>query len=375
MTRILMVCRHFPPAISGGAGRPYLLAKAWRDAGAEVVVLAPRPCDGIAVIPVGHPQVEPPTAEPVSAPSWRDRLRAGLLLPDPDIRWALHAARATIGLAPDWVFTTSPPESAHVAGWLLKRRFGCRWMADFRDHWLRHPLLPARSRSGLRRNMERGLARRLLRAVDLATAVTESIGDELRRDLGVTAATLVVENFAAEAAEAMALPKDRIHLVHTGSFSLSDPLRRIEPLLEAFEAADNPRLTLHLVGRLRDDERRRVESSPIKDRIVVAGPVSAEAARRYQRAADVLLLVTSPDTPHVPGKLAEYRAAGRPVLVAGGGPWLGEAGLDAGPDLRRAFAAMPEVMPVAPGIRLTPAEAVARIGSAMLSSEGGLGGE
>jgi len=39
----------------------------------------------------------------------------------------------------DVVITSSPPEAVHFVGIYLKRRFGCRWIADFRDLWSLYP--------------------------------------------------------------------------------------------------------------------------------------------------------------------------------------------------------------------------------------------
>jgi len=314
--RFLFVCRHFPPAVSGGARRPFLLARALRDLGHEVCVLAPQPCDGVNVVVVPHPAIDPSDGPPGSPV--RAAMRA-CLLPDPDIRWALRAASAYAGPAPDWVFTTSPPESAHVAGWLLKRRFGCRWVADFRDHWLEAPLIAAR-RHPLRRLVEKAIAAFLLRRSDRAVAVGPQIARELH-EICVSSSPGVLANFADPPVGLAALDPKLRHVVHTGSFMLSDPARRLEPVLAALAACPDRSVRLHLAGRLSSAELALVENSPDAERIVVHGVVPMVQARRLQAAADRLLLVVSPGSPHVPGKLAEYRAAGRPIVAVGEGPW------------------------------------------------------
>jgi glycosyltransferase involved in cell wall biosynthesis len=226
----------------------------------------------------------------------------------------------------------------------LKRKYRCRWVADFRDSWFEEPLRPERQGSTVRRNIERFLARRLMPAIDATIAVSDFVGDEVAGLCpGVPAAT--IGYFAEAPAKATDLPGGEVHVVHTGSFALSDPRRRIEPVLEAFEAAANPKLRLHLVGRLSTDEIGRVHLSSLIDQITVTGAVPRETARSYQGAADVLLLVAVPDSQRVPGKIAEYQSAGRPVLAVGGGAWLDAFGLDRVDDLAAAFAALPDAMP------------------------------
>lgn len=341
--KIVLVCRHFPPAVSGGARRPFLLAKALEKAGCQIVVVAPQQAEGVSCVVVPHPMPAPSEGRPGRA-SLKGWLRTVVLLPDADIRWALRAGQVSLPWVPDWVLTTSPPESSHVAGWLIKRRFGCRWVVDMRDHWLAHPLLPVR-RHPLRRLVERALAWLLLSRADAGVGVLPSNVEELMA-LGLRGPGMVVQNFASVPERAGGNPSERfspasaLHVVHTGSFVLSDPERRLETVLKAFEAADSPNVHLHLVGRLRDDEKDRVEESPLRDRIHLTGPVSMAAARAFQAAADVLLLVASPGTPHVPGKMAEYRTTGKPVLIWGQGPWTATAGVVAVADLSAAFASL-----------------------------------
>jgi glycosyltransferase involved in cell wall biosynthesis len=341
MKRIVIVARHFPPAVSGGARRPYLLAKALLNAGWDVAVLAPQACPEIPVVPVPHHHVDPPLETP-QQPGLRDRLRSFILLPDPDVRWAISAARTPLPFIPDWVLTTSPPESAHVAGWIMRRRYRCHWAVELRDHWLMHPLRAERVGSRWRQSLERSLARWLLASADTAVAVTTSIRAELA-DLAPSLACNVIGHFADPPPDGRTLGLDPgdVHIVHTGSFVLSDPGRRLEGILAAFEQAlaQNPRLRLHLVGRLRQDEIVVVRSSPASSRIGLVGTVPLAEARIWQTAADALLLAAAPATPHIPGKLAEYRAASKPIIVTGGGSWLAEAGLLPPEDLASAMAA------------------------------------
>jgi glycosyltransferase involved in cell wall biosynthesis len=353
---IVLICRHFPPAVSGGARRPYLLAQELIRRGHRVVVIAPQECTGIDVIPVPHSHPEPSSLPP-RQPGLRDLLREWLLLPDPDIRWALRAASARLPFEPDWVISSSPPESAHVAGWLLARRHAARWLADCRDHWLAAPLLPVRRRSAWRRQIETWLARLLLRQADAGIATTMAIRDEMQT-LGLAAPISVLGPFAA-APEGRIVPSGSgPKLVHTGSFTLSDPERLIGPVLRAMEHPANSKWRLVLVGRLTAQEQAEVAASPAADRIEQTGPVDLPTARAFQAGADALLLVTGPDTPHIPGKLAEYQAAGKPLAVIGGGSWLAEAGLSKSAGSVAVPATLAEAPPATPDSTLNPTGAV-----------------
>lgn len=321
--RIALVTRHYPPAVSGGARRPFLLARALREAGAEVFVVAPGLPEGEPGLVAPHPHRDPPTAAP-RARSLRDHAREILLWPDPDIRWTMRAARAAaaaLPFRPDWIWTTSPPESAHAAGVFLKRRTGARWLADFRDHWLDRP--HRRERAALHRRIgEKAIARLWLRQADAVTAVDRFVAGELA-GLGA-AAPEILPHFAPDLMPPpAALPPESINIVHAGSIALSDPEARIDDLIDAFVAARdrNPRLRLHLVGRLTDAEVEAARRPPAGEATTIIGVRTFEETLAIERAADALVLVGSAKTRVPPSKIAEYLATDAPIIVCGEGAW------------------------------------------------------
>lgn len=318
--RITLIARHYPPAVSGGARRPSHLAAALRALGVDVSVVAPSLPAGEPGLAVPHPHRDPST-ETTAPPTLRDHARELLLWPDPDIRWSMRAARAAATLpAPDWILTTSPPESVHAAGAWLKRRTGARWAADFRDHWLERPHRQERKRFW-RRSIERAFAEMLLPRADLALAVDASIAAELRK-LGAHAPQVLAH--AADPPPApMALPAETINVVHTGAIALSDPECAIADMLAPFEKAliQNSALRLHLAGRLNDAERAAVAASPASAAIVDHGVLALGEARAMQAGADALIFVASHKMHVPPSKIVEYLACDVPIVACGDGPW------------------------------------------------------
>ncbi len=328
--RILILTRHFPPVVTGGARRPYLLARGLARLGADITVLAPvqPPAlpDGIAFIAAPHPMPAPATSglSPQGA-SLKDWMRANLMLPDPDLRWSLRAAgiaKEKLTTKPDWIFSTSPPESLHLAAARLARHFNCRWAADFRDNWLDDPLIGER-RHWARRKAERLLARSLLNKADLLCAPTERIISEMSAYAAHKPAFLLRQPGRMQPAQdeqAFLSDKDAITIVHTGSFSLSHDDRSIDQTLDFFAAAleREPRLRLTLIGRLTEQEQAAARAAP---HVETLGVLAMEESWRAQAEADILLLAVAPGSDIVPGKLSEYQAAAKPVICLGGGAW------------------------------------------------------
>ena len=321
---ILFVARHYPPHVSGATRRLSGFVEELRALGHTVYVAAPELApeeDGVEVM---HPQPVPSTGPAYS--SLLERLRSfarkWLLWPDADIRWSRRAANELDQFAAqaDWIITSSPPESAHAAGLILSRRHRIKWAADFRDPWIEMPLRAELRSSGLRRFLERRWARKVASRADLLLAVDERIAGEIDR-LSGEARTLVIPHAANAGARTPKKLFDGHHfnLVHTGSFSLSDPDRTIEPLISAIEQihSEAPNLVLHLAGRLTSGEIGRVKKSSAVDAIRVHGVVSPAIAASMQSQASALALVGATSRSIPPGKLVEYLAAQRPIVAFG----------------------------------------------------------
>lgn len=330
--RILLIARHYPPAVSGGAKRPFLLAQALRTAGVEVYVVAPSLPEGEPGWTLPHANRDPGTSAQTSRPSIRGLAREILLWPDPDIRWCLSAARTAIasGIKFDWVISTSPPESIHVAGEFAARKLGARWAADFRDLWLLNPHRQERNRWH-RRAGEALIARRLLSRANLVTAVDSLVAKEVKA-LGA-AAVEVLPHFTFSTAPTPAkLPQDRVNVVHAGSVALSDPQANIIQMLNPFERArqSNPALLLHLVGRLTDLETDAVARSSSAADIIIYGPRPLAEALSFMAGADALIFVASAKMHVPPSKVVDYLMFDAPIIATGDGPWRADPRISKG---------------------------------------------
>ena len=326
---IVLFARHFPPHVSGGARRPYYLVKAMQDLGCRVFVVAPSLPDGIEGLAVPHVQPDPVIGTP-SPPGFRDLLRDWLLWPDPDIRWtkrAVHAAQKALPFQPDWVITTSPPESIHYAGQYFKQTTGCHWLADMRDHWLIRPFRKQRE-SIIRNFVERRIASKMLHQADLISTVNEAIAKEMHRYAREPGKVFILPHFSiveenTPPDDEITLPADKVNLVYTGSFSLSDPDCNIGDTLDVFTraAALNQALHLHIAGRLSTAEQAQIHASDCADKITIYGVISLQQAHALQSAAHALVLAGSGHALTPPGKAAEYAIRAKPIIAITEAPW------------------------------------------------------
>ena len=256
---------------------------------------------------------------------------ASLVVPDLSlIGWLpflLAKARALVHAgAVDCVFTTSPPESAHLAGMALGRK-GIPWIADLRDGWTfesTHPEWPLAAQRRLDAGLERAVASR----ADLVTTVTDEITEDLRTRLGARAVTLPngfdPDDVVKANTEDAGLDRGRHSIVHTGRMAFSG--RSPRPVLDALEIMRSrspdlaARTELVFAGPLSGEERQQIAAAGHDGSVRAVGTLGREQTLRLQAAADTLLLLTGRGRrSEATAKLYEYLAAGRPILVLGPG--------------------------------------------------------
>lgn len=338
MASILLITRFFPPLVSGGSRRPFEVYRYLSLLGHKVQVIAPHLSEGVLGRSIGPSDRSPSRHSAFSDPVRRalfgpaNLARKYTSLPDGERSWARLALKAARELMKevhfDCVITTSPAESVHYVGWALRKNYVCHWIAELRDHWLSPPLTPIRN-SPLRRRLEEPLAKKWLGNADVIVTLTPYIKAEV--ETLVSRPTVTIPHFlGSEYLRPYPFSEKHTILLHTGAFSISDPARKVDTLLDFFiERIDrHPSLRLHLAGPLTDEEQLKIEKSCCREAIFLHGEIDQHLTRRMQISADYLALVVSDGSHAVPGKFAEYRTTGRPILAFGNGPWRQLVDLD-----------------------------------------------
>jgi len=274
--------------------------------------------------------------EPTYSRGWVKRL---FYIPDRQWLWALNAFRAAATLHKnehyDVVLTSSPPESSHIAGMLLKKWCHIPWVADMRDGWMFEPYLYFRSLRGFRRWLECEIERFLLSKADAITAVTQPIIDDLISRLKVThyKAAIIPNGFDPEEWYTMnegaygrksflSYEKGKMCIVHVGRLSEARGDRKADHFFRALYELKkaNPtlsdELSVFLVGVERGAEVDMIRSLSLNDIVHSHHYVPKSEAATIMRDADVLLLVTSVGQKSIAtSKLFDYMAAERPVMA------------------------------------------------------------
>ena len=258
-------------------------------------------------------------------------LRDRVMAPDTKLGWLLPALRLGQRLIaehrPALIFSSSPPETAHLIAGRLSRATGVPWIADLRDGWLFEPPNPALRQAPLRRPLEAWLEGRMIAQASAVVTATAPIADDLRRRYPAAAHKPLTITNGFDAAEFAGLTRQRAPdgvflLVYTGSLSASRQGTSADAFFTALtlllkEDPATP-LRVRIVGDVSSDEQASaaVRSLSLGEIVDFIPPVSRREAHQHQLDADGLLLITAPGQRSVATlKLFDYIGAGVPILA------------------------------------------------------------
>ena len=316
--RVVIVTLVYPPDNYSGAARPYRFSKYLRELGYTVDVLAGtesrRPISDGSVHRF-HAQFDH-----VPKDSFIEKVFRKTVLPhDEGITWIPEL----VSFAARWrdeapvIFSTAPPVTTHLAGLALKKRFGWKWIADFRD-----PLADNPYRLPRVRKVDRWLQKTIFRNADALIANTDAVARLWRHSHPEAAAKIhqIWNGFDPEdGLGPIPIPRrERKVLRHVGSiYGDRYPemlLSSVERLIAAGRC--NPdTFCIDLVGPVGQPP----ETMPAAPWFhCVPGLVPKDEATRLIAETDYLLLldVTRSNTGlQVPAKIFDYIRMGRPILA------------------------------------------------------------
>jgi len=350
--RILMIINFFPPGGGGGVYRPLSFVKYLSRLSWSVTVVTPRPGEFWISDPGLEKEIPPGVrvartdslsglrflrafrGGPARAASRRSsggyaalrRLGELFLFPDTYAGWAPFAAREAERLCReerfDVVYSTSPPDSSHLAARRVARASGIPWVADFRDPWfnlhLRKPPTP------LHRALHERLERSVVSRADLVLVTTEAhermLGERYPRcRIERIPNGFDEEDFARE--PGVRPPAAPFTVTHCGMLTLG---RSTKPFLEGLAAfarrapAAARAMRVVFIGPRESANEEWVKRFDLGDRVIFEDNIPHRECIAREMGSHVLLLIKHDDERYrglVPGKLFEYIGARRPILA------------------------------------------------------------
>jgi 1,2-diacylglycerol 3-alpha-glucosyltransferase len=328
--RVLLTTESYLPYVSGVTVSVDALARSLGARGHEVLVMAPRPADGTAIIEVGSPGPAPrhawlPSYQPPRvAPS-------GYRMPWP-MPWT-DAMAAASAFRPEIVHAHSPfltglmaRRLAAAAGVPLVFTHHTRF-ADY-GHYLGPLARPATAATDAYvRAFWRACAAIVAPSTDLAEEIRGRLTAERRAAVHVVPTGIDVERLAKIAPidprAAAGWPGESVVAVSLGRLA---PEKSVMTVLEAVStaASEVPGLRLLVIGGgpSANDLRRRADRPDLEGRVHFTGPLQRPEALGLAAGGDLFIFASQTETQGL--VLAEALALGLPC-VALDGPGVGDS--------------------------------------------------
>ena len=247
-----------------------------------------------------------------------ERLVDAALWPDGFVGWlpaaVWHGLRAVPTHRPDVIYSTSKPETAHLAALIVHRATGIPWVADFRDGWTIDPFRVDSANRGPLAEASRRLERAVLAGASYSTVVDESIellgihADDPRRVIirnGIDPDDIL-------GVDPPPASQQRFRLSHVGTlYGARDaaPVFAAIRDLMAQGKLDRDRFEVRIVGH---SDLRNVDLDSIP--VTFIDYVDHRRALVEMTDASALLFYQPPASRGSSGKIYEYLVSGRPVL-------------------------------------------------------------
>ncbi|MBL0310660.1 MAG: glycosyltransferase family 4 protein [Bacteroidetes bacterium] len=251
-------------------------------------------------------------------------IRANYFIPDARKGWIPYAVKQAEEVLKNEkiaaIITTGPPHSTHLIGLQLKKKFGVKWLADFRDPWtgiIQNQMLP-RTASTIAK--DESLESEVLQSADTVTVISEGMKEKFEdrtRSLQVIYNGYDDERFSSPS---QALPNEKGFLfTYTGNFLASQNVPQLWDALAELKS-ECPELKLLLIGRVDKEVQKSIEKAEIKDLVVYKDfmPHSEVVSYMWHSSLLLFLLANVEDNKLLmTGKVFEYLPTGTELMGIG----------------------------------------------------------
>jgi len=223
----------------------------------------------------------------------------------------------------DAIISSGPPHSMHLIALVLKKKFNIPWIADFRDPWTNIDYYQDLKLSKRSDQKHKKLEKNVLLNADIALSVGKTLAKELQV-LGSNNVQVIENGYDPEdfSLNKSALD-EKFTIAHIGSFtpSRNHPIlwESIKELIkENKEFSDH--LQLKLIGKIDYSVKESIEENGLTEYVKFMAYLPHDQVIKEQTSSHILLLMVN-NTPNakgiVTGKVFEYMASCRPILVIG----------------------------------------------------------
>lgn len=231
--------------------------------------------------------------------------------------WMLRKHRVKL------LYSTSPHHSCHMVALFLNWITGIPWISDFRDPWVGNPFSSGQFR--FHRVVEKFLERQIVRYSAKVISVSEPITQELKkrypevpsRKFDVLPNSFDPDDFVGLEVSSKDTPS-KFNISHAGTFygnrSPGSFLKALTRLLE--QRPDwKDHLEVSFIGSMPQNREDLMLLHSLRDVVKFIPYLSYKDMLKFLKRSTILLLIPGPGKGTVTGKVFDYLALRKPILL------------------------------------------------------------
>ncbi len=254
-------------------------------------------------------------------------IRGNFLVPDPKCFWIKKSTNFLLKYIKEnninHVISTGPPHSMHVIALNLKKKTGIKWIADFRDPWTNIDFFDNLRLTNWGKKRHFNLEARVLKNADEVVTVTNNWAKDFEKLAGRKIQVIHNGYDDADFCGIQPVQDTFFSISHAGAFNsdrnpkvLWQVLGELASEMEDFKK----NIKINLIGQVDDSVFKAIEAAGLSSALNHQNFLPHDACLLELRKSALLLLPIN-DTPNslgvVPGKVFEYIASKRPIIVIG----------------------------------------------------------
>ena len=256
-------------------------------------------------------------------------VRGNIFIPDARIGWKLYAVKAANKIITnnniDLIITTGPPHSTHLIGRVLKRKYGIKWIADFRDPWTEIYYNQDLLQSKKSKEKDGKLELSVLNEADRVLTVGPSMADLLMDKIPSQKSkfSFIYNGYDAKKMISVQSQKSNKYMTisYIGLLTDAMPHSTISESLKLFvQQNKGANIKVRLAGDICTSFLDSIQSIMPPNQIEILGYIPHREALNVMKSSDILFTCL-PTQDHskimISGKMLEYIASGNSILCIG----------------------------------------------------------
>ena len=224
----------------------------------------------------------------------------------------------------DAIISSGPPHTTHLIARGVKRKTNLPWIADFRDPWTQIDFYEQLMLTSVADAKHKRLERSVLKEADKVITVSWNWAKDLEA-IGKRKIEIITNGFDEDdfSAAGSTQSDTKFSMSHIGSLNGDRNAENFWVALKELcndDAQFKTDLIIRLIGKNDFSVYQSIEQNGLNKQLEKIEYIPHSETGKYQQRSSVLLLFLN-NTPNVlgiiPGKLFEYLAARRPILVIG----------------------------------------------------------